>query len=430
MACFVCILAPVALGAGQIATNPKFSPIDEAAHYDYVNRVAGGSVPRQGEHLLSSTRRAVACRGTVVEHPGLPSCDARRLPYRRFPGDASQYEAQQPPTFYALTVPLRWITQHVLRVNNQLDATRATGIIWLIVGLVLCWAAGRLMGIEPLPLGAALLLLAAAPAVIYQTGYVSNDVTAIPAAGLIALVSAVAHTRNGPRIAIALFAAGLIAAALKATNLIGVVVVSILFACSAIAKREGTERWTTTTRRWWSDGGFLLLGGVTAAASWLVTHRARALIDLRDEPAFGVLRGSPITPGLLLREATVLFRPLTSSFVSPDTLGYDVQAPLFAMLGFLVIAAGVAGLFVSPRRWQHTLGLITVPALYVGGLGFGVADVLAYGIDPALAGRYGMSLAPLLILVLAASLAGKWAARTVALFAVFLFGTTLVVMLM
>jgi hypothetical protein len=55
----------------------------------------------------------------------------------------------QPLTYYLLTVPLRWITQHILRVN-QLDATRATGIIWLILGLVLCWAAGRVMEVEPL----------------------------------------------------------------------------------------------------------------------------------------------------------------------------------------------------------------------------------------------------------------------------------------
>lgn len=425
----MCIVGPVALGAGQIANNPKLSPIDEAAHYDYVNQVAQGSIPRQGEHFLSSTLRTVVCRGTVLEHRRLPSCDARQLPFGRFPGGASQYEALQPPTYYALTVPLRWFTQHILRVNNQLDATRATGIIWLVVGLLLCWAAGRVMGVEPVSLGAALLLLAAAPAVIYQSGYVTNDVTAIPAAGLLALVSALAYTRDGRWMPIVLFAAGFLAAALKATNLFAVVVLSTLFACSAIVERRAIERWICTTRRWWRTGGVLLLGGVLATGLWLVVHRARALIDLRDEPAFGVLRGSPITPGVLLREATVLFRPLTSSVVSPDTLDYEVQAPLFAALGFVVIAAGLAGLFVSPRRWQHVLGLITVPALYLGGVVFGVSQVLNARIDPALAGRYGMSLAPLLILVLAASLAGKWAVRTAALFAIATFGTTIVVML-
>jgi hypothetical protein len=254
--------------------------------------------------------------------------------------------------------------------------------------------------------------------VIYQSGYVTNDVTAIPAAGLIAFLSALAHTRNGRRMPIALFAAGFLAAALKATNLFAVVVLSILFAVSAIVERGGIERWTCTARRWSRTGGVLLVGGGLAAGLWLVAHRLLSHIDLRDEPAFGVLRGSPITPGLVLREATILLRPLTSSVLSPDTLGYDVQAPLFAALGFVVIAAGLAGLFVSPRSWQHVLGLITVPALYVGGVIFGISQVLNARIDPALAGRYGMSLAPLLILVLAASLAGAWAVRIAALFAV------------
>jgi hypothetical protein len=428
IACLVCIAAPVALGAGQIANNPRFSPIDEAAHYDYVNRLAEGSIPRQGDRFLPSTLRTVACRGTVIDHPRLPSCDARRLPYRLFPGGASQYEAQQPPTYYALTVPLRWIIQHVLRVPNQLDATRAAGIVWLIAGLLLCWAAGRVMDIDAFPLGAALLLLAAAPAVVYQSGYVTNDATAIPAAGLVALVSALAYTRNGPKLPIALFAAGFFAAASKTTNLFAVVVLSAMFACAAIAQRAGTERWTATVHRWWRNGGLLLTGGVTAAVLWLVVHRARALIDLRDEPAFGVLRGSPITPGLIGREAVNLLQPLTGSVLSADTLDHDVQAPLFAALRLLLIAAGVGGLFVSPRGWQHVLGLITVPALYLGGLLFGVSQVLSYRIDPALASRHAMSLAPLLILVLAASVVGKWAARAVALFALALFGTTLVVM--
>ena len=82
----------------------------------------------------------------------------------------------------------------------------------------------------------------------------------------------------------------------------------------------------------------------------------------------------------------------------------------------MIIAAGLSGLFVTPRRWPHALGLIAVPALYIGGVVFGLGLMINYDIDPGLGGRYALSLAPLLILVLAASVQGKWAQAALAAF--------------
>jgi hypothetical protein len=114
--------------------------------------------------------------------------------------------------------------------------------------------------------------------------------------------------------------------------------------------------------------------------------------------------------------------------LSTDTLGQNAQIPFKTALGLLLIAAGLAGLFVTPRRWPQALGLIAVPMLYVGGVVFGVGLMRTYDIDPGLSGRYGLSMAPLLILVLAASLTGKWARWTVTAFAGCYFLTTFVVM--
>jgi hypothetical protein len=432
IAMLVCVVAPTILVALQIDANRKFSPVDEAAHFDYVDRVANGEVPRQGQHLLKSTLREVACRGNALEAVKVPPCTAPTLEYEQFPGAASQYEAQQPPTYYALTVPLRWVAQHVFRIRDTLDATRATGIAWLVAGLLLLWAAGRVMNIDPRRLGATLLLLVAAPTVVFFTGTVSNDVTAIPAAGLVALIAALAYRRDGPRVPIALFLAGFVAAACKTTNLFAVVAVSALFAVAAITTRATAERWTATLRRWLSDGGALLLGGATSAGVWVIIHQSIALIDLKDEPAFKGLRAFPHTFGVVLGEATALFQPLTGdvavSLASSGTLGQDVQKPLYAALSFVLISAGLAGMFVSPRRWSHVLGLIVVPMLYVGGVVFGLGLTTIYQIDPGLSGRYGLSLAALLILVLAASVAGTWPKRVIAGLAVAMFLTTLAVM--
>ena len=131
IALFVCVVAPAVLVALQIDANPKFSPVDEAAHYDYVNRVAQGEIPRQGQRMLKSTLREVACTGNAVAAIKTAPCDAPVLRYNQFAGDAYQYEALHPPGYHAITAPLRWAMQHVVGVNNRLDATRAVGIVWL-----------------------------------------------------------------------------------------------------------------------------------------------------------------------------------------------------------------------------------------------------------------------------------------------------------
>jgi len=432
LAVFVCVIAPTTLVWLQIDANPKFSPIDEAAHFDYVERVSRGELPRQGERLTQSTLRELACRGSVLEGLRAPPCSTPKLEYEQFSA-TYQYEAQQPPTYYAVTVPMRWAAQKLLGIDSQLDATRATGIVWLVAGLLLLWAAGRVMAIEPLPLGASLLLLVLAPVVLYGTAIVSNDVTSIPATGLVALTAALAYRRDLPRATLVLFGAGFLAAALKTSNMFAVVSISGLFAVGAVVARASGEPWALTLRRWLRDGGALLIGGVLAAALWTVLHRSRALIDLTDEPTFEVLRGTTRSLGLVIREAVELFRPLTGlsgGFVglSPDTLDQNAQAPFYSVLSFLLIGGGLAGLFVSPRRWPNVLGLIAVPALYVGGVVFGLGLMTTYDIDPGLSGRYALSLGAVLVLVLAASATGRWTQRALAVYAFAFFLTTFTVM--
>jgi hypothetical protein len=428
LAIFVCAVAPATLTWIEIVKNSKYSPVDETAHFDYVERVARGELPRQGQHLLDSTLRDLACRKTAVfEQLRTPPCGAKTIVYSQF-SSTYQHEAQQPPLYYAVTVALRWGTQHIARIDDKVRATRAANILWLIAGLLLLWAAGRLMAIRPLLLASGLLLLVCAPNVVYHTATVTNDASGIPACGLVAFVAALTYRRGGRRAALALFAAGFVAAALKVSNLFAVVPVSALFAVAAISARAAAEPWRQTAGRWMRDGGALLAGGIVASGTWAVIHRSRSLIDFKDDPTFEVLRGAPRTFDLVIREAVTLLQPLGTGSLAP-TLTHTVQIPFYWALAFLIMAAGLSGLFVTPRRWPHALGLIAVPALYVGGLVFGLGLMLNYDIDPGLSGRYGVSLAPLLILVLVATVDGKWAQRALTAFAGTFFGVMLVAML-
>jgi hypothetical protein len=350
----------------------------------------------------------------------------------QFPGGGSQYEAQQPPPYYVVTAALRLVPRHLFGVDGELLATRLTSVLWLVAGLLLAWAAGRVMDVDPVRLGVALLLLVASPAVIFLSATVSNDVTAVPAGALVALAAAVAHRRHGPRAPVMLFLAGAVAAAGKTTNIFAVATVAALFAVSVLVDadlRGASER----LHRWARTGGALLLGGVAVSVVWLAVHRSLALIALKEEPAFAGLRASPHSLGRVLGEATALLQPLTSDLApavtSTSTLGAAVQKPLHTVLGLLFVAAGLAGLFVVRRQWPHILGLLALAALYCGGVAFGIGLLVSYGGDPGLSGRYGLSVAPLLTLVLSAALAGTWAVRAAGALALLLVGTTFVVML-
>jgi len=415
-ALFVCVLAPAVLVALQIHDNPKLSPIDEAAHWDYVKRVAGGSVPRIGQHLEPSTLREIVCRGTDLSGLVLPKCSSPRLPARLFPGGAEQYEAQQPPTYYAATVPLRWFGTDVLGMAD-VTATRAAGILWLTVGLLLLWSAARIVELDVPVIGAGILVLATAPVVIYHTAIISNDVPSILGGSLVALLGALAWKRPGRWSVPALGITAFCLVAIKTTELFPVTIVAALFLLRACAEAAPWDRQTwaanlkPVARRWLHDGGALLIGGVASAVVWIFLNRWLALIDPKQLATFGILRTHAVTSTLIMREAIFLLGPTTDSYVSPATLGSNLQVVLADLLRFLLIAGALAGLFVSPRRWFHWLGLVIVPVLFAGGFLFGLGLRINYAIDPGLSARYALPAAPLLILTLIAAVRGKWVVR-------------------
>ena len=153
VALFTCVIVPASLVGIHIHENPKLSPIDEGAHLDYVTRIEHGGMPRLGQRLQPSTLRVTACAGFVLKVK-LPPGGVRTLTPQEFPGGGYQYEAQQPPTYYAVTIPFRLFFFNVLGVSDP-DATRLVGVLWLVGGLLLLWAAARLVRLTPSVIGAA-----------------------------------------------------------------------------------------------------------------------------------------------------------------------------------------------------------------------------------------------------------------------------------
>ena len=442
LALLVCILAPGFLVVLHIHENPLLSPIDEGAHLDYVTRVEHGSIPRLGQRLQPSTLRVTACSGVALPGAGLPPCSSNRLVPQQFPGGGYSYESQQPPTYYVLTAPLQLFNEHVLGFG-ELEATRLVGVLWLAVGLLCLWAAGRVMGLAPGLIGAAVLLIGTAPAVIYQSAVVSNDAASVLAGSLVGLVAALAWRHPGRWTAPGLLVTGLVVASFKTTDVIAVVAVAGVFAVGAWRDRRRGQPWTGATkdflRRWWPNGGALLLGGLVSAFGWVLISRHLALTNPKTFPAFGVLRTAPVDLTKIAQEALAMFGPVTASYaafrssaraVPPESLqSINLQAIMAKLLEYLLLAGGLAGLFVRRRAWYHWLGLVSVPLLYVGGVALGVSIWRSYAMDPGLSGRYGIAVAPFLAVALVAALRGIWLERGVWAFAILTFALSIYFML-
>ena len=417
------VLAPLLLVSIHIAQNPLLSPVDEITHYDYVTRVAQGSVPRFGQYILPSSVQQLECRGIALRSvtAALPPCGTLIPSPATSPlqDTLEQYEAQQPPTYYALTVPLRWVAVHVFGFSD-LTGTRLGGVVWLVAGLACLWAAARVLGLSVGRTGAGVLLVATAPLVFVSSSYVSNDASGILAGGLVLLAGALAWRHPGRWVTPGLALVGLFVASLKAVDLLAVVVASALLALAAWSAPGSQDRppFRAVVTRWSRSGGALLVGGLVSALGWVLASRQLGLIDPVDVPTWAVLRGSANGFTVVVREATSMWTPLTgaatpfrssSGLTSAESARTANLAPVLAtVLVYVTLAGGLSGLFVAPRRWFHWVGLVTVPALFVGGVAMGYVMHYSYKIDPSVGSRYGLALAPFLVLALVGAVRGRW----------------------
>jgi hypothetical protein len=442
----VCILAPVSLVAVHIHRSPTFSIEDEEAHYDYVQRVAEGSIPRLGQQLLPSTNQEVRCVGRPPEAFTLPPCHGEsraELDSFYHSVNNAQYEAQQPPLYYAVTAVLRWPFIHILGIH-RLPGTRITGAIWLAAGLLFMWLAAVILGFSWELAAAAALFVAAAPNVLLASSIVNDDAAAVLAGGLVAALGAAAW-RMPNRLPWWMFAlGGFVVVALKTTFLLPVIPVAGLLAIATWSTRARSEGlisalWTSL-RRWLPQGGALLLGGLAAAVIWSIIFRQLALVNLKTFVPLQLAGSLQTSIGGLMGNAVAMFSPFTGS-PAPNfqwTITGAVPSTIWSsslesldgeLIEMLVIAAGLSCLFVKERRWPHWLGGASLLTLFFGGWAVGIGFMLTYNYNTPLPGRYGISVAVLMILALIGALRGRWAQLLFLMFSLVSFGLAFVFML-
>ena len=396
----VCVVVPALLVISTIDRHPKFSPIDEGAHFDYVERIYDKGIPTFGDRLLRSSLREMACRGTRLEGLVVPPCDAKVMKYDLFLGGAYQYEAQQPPLYYALTAPIARIIKGVTGIG-ALGAARLVGVLWLTLGLLVLWRASRLLAVPQLPMLATILAIAAAPNVVYYSSIVSNDSAGILCGALAAYVAALTLTRHRPYTwpAIAL---GVAAALTKTSCALPVGVVGLVVAAASLSRHPGISSDRRGSLR--RTGLGLISGSVVGTLAWVVYYRSVATIEPKTLPTFDVLRTGPVNLGNIFSQARSFLSVLTDSY-NPFAVWNGEVYGVVGMFAMLAIVAGLAaGAFTPERTWWSIAGPIVLSCLYVGGVVIGIGIWRAYDINPGVSGRYALPMLPLIALVVPAAL--------------------------
>lgn len=404
-----CVVFPAFRVGDVVQRHSRFSPIDEAQHWDYVQRVASGGVPRLGDRLRDESLREWACRGLAFDGMILPACSAPSYSADAFPGRGFQYEAQHPPLYYALSAALTWITDGLLGLG-PVRGVRVTGILWLAAGLLLTWKTGRLLEIPATALAAVALLAGSAPVVVYHAAIVSNDAMAVFCGALVCWVAARIHVDHGGHVAAAT-AVGVFSALVKATFAIPCVLVGgfLLWQGRPDAFRKSSgpaDAWA----RYGRGGLGLLLGSVLSTVAWVLVGRALGTMTSAEMPAFDFLRKGTVGLASIAREALLVLSPLTDAYSPFTATSPDLSAVLAFFLRLLVLGAALSGCFAARGRdWWQVVGPAAVAGLYAGGFVLGVGMWRIQNAAPGLSGRYGLAVVPLLLLVLGAAVQGRTA---------------------
>jgi hypothetical protein len=435
----VCVAGPAAIVAVHMNRSPTFSIEDEQEHFDYVQRIAQGTIPRLGERLLPSTDYLARCVARTPLFYPVPACHtATRRTLSRFyhSRDNAQYEAQQPPIYYAVTAVIRWPFIHIFGMK-VLPGTRATGAIWLAAGLLLFWLAAVILGLSWPMAAAGALFIAGTPNVVLASSIVDNDCTAILAGSLVAVLGACAY-RAPNRLHWLVYALlGAAVALLKTSFVLPVVAVAGLLAINTWTMRDRhaprSVALRSTLRRWLPDGGALLAGGIIGAAAWSETFKAIALVNPATFAPTRQVGDDWFTLSEMVGAAVAMINPFTAT-PAPDfqwtAAGVEpasgMSAAIQSLDGTLIntwtIAAGFIWMFIKEASWPKWAGAVALPWTYIGGLGIGVSLWFTYHFSSSLPGRYGLSMAAMLMLALIGALQGNAAKRVFAVFSLATFG--------
>ena len=370
----------------QVHAYTRLSPIDELQHIDSLYRAPAAPAP--GDRVGQEAMRQQDCRG--VDAPGFEPGACR--PLGSF--DPATYQekgyntaAANTPIYYTATRGLAEVVQATTPADDLVTAGRLAGGVWLGLGIVLTYVAGRRRRVGRGPLLVVGVLLAAAPGLQFTGGTITPDAWGLLVGALLLLAVTWWEQRPTNARAAVLVLVAVVVALVKLTNLVGVAAVAfyvLLGRDRQDAEGPGIVRRSVTGL---ATGGVAVVG----AAAWLAVVSARPQMDPNDLPDMVTRFQVPEFPWIgLLDNSLVLVQPLAAP-VPVGTLSYSVIATALVSL-MLVSGTVAAAVFGAAPTRETSLARGVLLAAVLGALALVVMGYVFSGSYFPLPPRYGMAL--------------------------------------
>ncbi|MEA2170295.1 MAG: hypothetical protein QOF76_3595 [Solirubrobacteraceae bacterium] len=395
-------LALALLGAVVVARFPIWAPVDERAHYEFVQSLAEDGRLPEIDDVGSPEAQAIADRSWPRPSPVDPATQGLA---------GRSYEAFQPPLYYVLATPAyALIGDH----RDKVFAVRVLDLLLYAIGAaMLALLARRLAPAgRRAPVLAAGLLVLAWPGLIVRGITISNTALEFALAPAFLLAAWRAHEERSARW---LLAAGALFGACLLTKLTLVVLgpCLLLAACTVAGFDLGRRRPAVAAPPVRNRRAALaaLALPVAALAPWLIVNHARigtwtANAAARDQQTpFLYPRGVPDwgLGDLPARAATLLHGTVPQEWDRQlDVWWVGIAARALVVVFVLAaVLAAASGDSAARRR----IGFFALPV--VTGLAFIAYTLLAENWDIFLLRYVGALLAPLALVVAAAVPAGR-----------------------
>jgi hypothetical protein len=379
---------------------PRFSPIDEPQHLDYLIKASHGHIVRRGELIGDLTMKEEACHRLDAPFSSkVPPCHGvpGYLP-QDFQESGYNTAYIHPPTYYAISGVVARALLHVPWFNDILTAGRLVGVLWLGAAVLFLWLALAELGVGLAPRVAVTMLMVSAPTVLHAAATVNPDTTALAAGA--AIVWATLRWERGKLHWIVPAAVALLAVGLKATNALGVGLCLIYVFWRWAQQRRSKER-----PRYGLLVVAVLVGVVVAVAVWSIVQSALALVPNDAIPMVQRFKVKSVNIDEITDAWDAGWSPLRMAYIPGFFSTWPVRS--FAKVIDVVFSIGVVASVVVAARWSRDRALAGATALTL--LAFGPGLVLAnymlngnvYAGAPA---RYALSAVPAGLAVMASVL--------------------------
>jgi hypothetical protein len=357
--------------------------LDEFAYADYLYKVDEGHwVVHHGEVSGQPAMRQLACRGySPAIWNDRPACDAASFAPEVFPNQGINSADIHPPTYFVLT----WAGARAVRAlgvtDDLIDAGRLFGAVWMAAGLLALWCLVRALGAGRWAAACGMALVAAGPMLLQQWHYLTPDAANVLVGSLVML--AVLRWERSGRGMPWLAAAGALAMALKAPNVVIVMAAGSYLAIRAGLDRAGAER---SPRQYLAAAAALVGGAALASATWLVVRAALAgpgLSPMELDERVASVRPSQVIENL-------------ARFVTPWDREPSSLYPLAVITSYLLIGSLLVALVTCSRgERRHSLALAAGIVLLAGPLLLVAVNFLVRGSYTIVEPRYGTTLVPI-----------------------------------